>query len=66
MSRFVLKLFVSVQFSLHVYIVLFHRLYTDEKSYGTMKSNTINNRDGYQFYLNNLSSDHSYEVGVKV
>ncbi|KAH9503746.1 hypothetical protein Btru_066540, partial [Bulinus truncatus] len=45
--------------------VAFYIIYLDGKWHGEVKSNQLNDRQGYHFYLTDLSSEQSYDVSVK-
>lgn len=40
-------------------------VYVDGKWYGEVKSNKLGNKHGYQFILNDLNPEQSYDISVK-
>ena len=45
--------------------ILFFSIYVDGKWYGEVKSNKLGNRHGYQYVLNDLNPEQSYDINVK-
>ncbi|XP_059161356.1 uncharacterized protein LOC131944640 isoform X2 [Physella acuta] len=45
--------------------ITFYSIFIDNKWHGEVKANPQNDKQGYQFYLTDLSSEQSYDVSVK-
>lgn len=43
----------------------FYSVYVDGKWYGEVKSNKLGNKHGYQYILNDLNPEQSYDISVK-
>lgn len=41
-------------------------VYTDDKWYGEIRANASSDKQGYQFFLTDLTPAQSYDVAVKV
>lgn len=46
-------------------ILFFFRIYVDGKWYGKITANKASNRNGYQYYLNDLPPEQTYDINVK-
>ncbi|GFN84346.1 fibronectin, partial [Plakobranchus ocellatus] len=45
--------------------ITFYSIFIDGKWHGEVKANSLADKQGYQFYLTDLSSEQSYDVSVK-
>ncbi|GFR62047.1 fibronectin, partial [Elysia marginata] len=45
--------------------IAFYSIFIDGKWHGEVKANSLADKQGYQFYLTDLSSEQSYDVSVK-
>jgi hypothetical protein len=52
--------------AIHIfYFTIFFRIYVDGKWYGEIRANKASNRHGYQYYLNDLPPEQTYDINVK-
>ena len=48
-----------------MFFYVFSSVYVDGKWYGEVKSNKLGNKHGYQYILNDLNPEQSYDISVK-